>query len=80
VEVRWHLQEGRLRLSWQESGGPPARPPARRGFGSRVIEQTVQRQLGGRLERHWTATGLNCEIDIPHGPAALQPQAQVAAA
>ena len=62
----------RLHLSWKETGGPLiAGPPARRGFGSRVIEATVRDQLRGEVSFTWAPTGLACEIDIPlHGAAA----------
>lgn len=40
VEVRWAIETGgddRLALTWRERGGPPVAPPARKGFGSRLI-------------------------------------------
>jgi PAS domain S-box-containing protein len=56
----------RLRLRWEEAGGPPiAGPPRRRGFGSRVIEATVRDQLRGEVSFSWPPAGLVCEIDIP---------------
>ena len=49
-----------------EVGGPPlAGPPARRGFGSRVLEATLRDQLGGRVERRWVFVGLICDIELP---------------
>ena len=57
VELRWRAgrradEDGFLRLRWAEAGGPPlAGPPARRGFGTRVVEATVRGQLGGAVER-----------------------------
>jgi len=68
VAVAWRLAERRLWLTWRESGGPPAAEPTRRGFGSRVIEQTIQGQLGGTLARQWTAGGLVVELTVPHAP------------
>ncbi|MBK1660308.1 PAS domain S-box protein [Paracraurococcus ruber] len=57
---------GLLRIRWEESGGPPiSAPPARRGFGSRVIEATVRDQLGGEALRHWRPEGLACDITVP---------------
>ena len=56
----------RLRLRWEETGGPPlSGPPERRGFGSRVVEATVRDQLRGEVSCTWPPTGLVCEIDIP---------------
>ena len=51
---------------WAETGGPAlAGPPARRGFGSRVMESVVRGQLGGSLACSWEAPGLTCDIDLP---------------
>jgi two-component sensor histidine kinase len=79
VAIHWQVRDGWLWLRWQESGGPATLPPERRGFGLRIIEQTVQGQLHGRLERRWTAEGLVCEIEIPHGPMALRTAPPLAA-
>jgi hypothetical protein len=53
VSVSWRLEggpQGVLRLQWAEAGGPAVEgPPARRGFGSRVLDATVRRQLGGKV-------------------------------
>jgi two-component sensor histidine kinase len=71
VEVRWRAgrragEDGLLRLRWTETGGPPVlATPARRGFGSRVVEATVRGQLGGTVERRWERTGLVCEVAVP---------------
>jgi len=68
VAVSWRVDAdaGLLRLRWAETGGPPLKgPPARRGFGSRVIEATVRDQLGGCVERRWEPAGLVCEVAVP---------------
>ena len=51
VQVCWELVEtdgvpARLRIRWQETGGPPVTPPARKGFGSRMIERALQGHQG----------------------------------
>src|SRR5215831_5444407 len=39
VRVEWALAaNGRLVLRWTEVGGPPVKPPTRRGFGTNVLE------------------------------------------
>lgn len=68
VLLSWHRDEpeGVLRLRWAEEGGPAvAAPPARRGFGSRVIESSVRDQLGGSVRPHWGPDGLVCDIALP---------------
>ncbi|MDB5371902.1 MAG: hypothetical protein JWP04_544 [Belnapia sp.] len=68
LQVDWQLDAANrmLVLRWRETGGPAlAGLPRDRGFGSRVIEQTVQGQLGGRLQRRWLTNGLACDIEIP---------------
>ncbi len=71
VTVTWWLESGQsreLRLRWAESGGPHVDgPPTRRGFGSRVMEGTVQGQLGGVVSHRWEASGLVCEMAVPLG-------------
>lgn len=68
LTVRWRLdhEAGALRLSWEERGGPPApATPARQGFGSRVIEATIKRQLGGRYDRWVGEAGLRLDAVLP---------------
>jgi PAS domain S-box-containing protein len=64
--LSWQLEGERLRLLWEEVGGPPlAGPPARRGFGSRLVEATVRDQLGGQVRMDWNPSGLLCRIEAP---------------
>ncbi|MBV1796994.1 sensor histidine kinase [Siccirubricoccus sp. G192] len=68
VSVTWGFDPAgtALWLRWAESGGPPlAGPPARRGFGTRMLERTVRNQLGGSLEIGWVRSGLVCDIRAP---------------
>ena len=70
LEVSWAVRraEGgeRLALTWTERGGPaPPGPPTRRGFGSRLIERSVTRDLDGRLEADYGPEGLVWRMDIP---------------
>jgi PAS domain S-box-containing protein len=66
VQIDWQVKAGRLHLRWAETGGPaiPA-PPTRRGFGTRVLEGTVLRQLGGHLALEWRPHGLLCQLEFP---------------
>jgi two-component sensor histidine kinase len=66
VEVRWSIMDdGRLRLSWRERGGPKVRPPLRSGFGRRMIEGAVAHDLAGAATLTFAPDGVSCEIVIP---------------
>ena len=68
VSVRWHAQAdegGELLLVWQESGGPPVGPPARRGFGSALIEQALAAEFGGAIEIGFAPEGVVCTMRLP---------------
>ena len=56
----------RFILTWTETGGPPIDgPPAHTGFGSSLASLSVEGQLGGRLERIWSPSGLQVIADLP---------------
>src|SRR5262249_9107814 len=65
VEVAWRVAAGRMHLRWREHGGPPVHPPARRGFGLRVIEASFRQQRPGSVELGFAPSGLSCEVDLP---------------
>jgi two-component sensor histidine kinase len=64
VEIAWsRTADGRLSLRWIELGGPTVTPPTHRGFGTRVIENTIG-QLRGEVQFNWRDRGLACEIAL----------------
>jgi PAS domain S-box-containing protein len=63
VSISWTAEDGRLRLEWRESGGPPVEVPTRRGFGSRLIERGLEADLGGAAALHFEPSGLRCTIE-----------------
>ncbi|KQY97710.1 histidine kinase [Pseudolabrys sp. Root1462] len=69
VDITWQVeptaQGERLRLRWQESGGPPVTPPRRKGFGSRLIEGGLARDLDGEVRLDYDPAGLVCQITMP---------------
>lgn len=66
VRVEWYrAADGRLALCWTEEGGPPVSPPARRGFGTHVMEAMIRGQVGGDVRLDWRAEGLVCEVALP---------------
>ena len=66
VQVEWsRAADGRLVLRWVETGGPPVKPPKRKGFGTRVMHSMIQRHMNGEMRFDWHAEGLICEVAIP---------------
>jgi two-component sensor histidine kinase len=47
-----------LLLCWEETGGPKVKAPARRGFGSTVIEKFVASGPGSTSRLDWRREGL----------------------
>lgn len=67
IEIRWALTAASppaLVVRWVERGVRPVQPPARQGFGTRLIDQ-VTRELGATLEREWQPTGLSLKLEMP---------------
>jgi PAS domain S-box-containing protein len=68
IDIAWQVEptpHGRMRLRWQESGGPPVTLPGRKGFGSRVIEGGLARELDGEVHLDYEPPGVVCQIIMP---------------
>lgn len=69
LHVTWRFEdnvdEKVLRVLWTESGGPAVTAPTRVGFGTRLLENVIGGQLGGRVELRYLPEGLNVEIVAP---------------
>ena len=68
VEVSWTIDEEsqRLHLTWTERDGPPVQPPARRSFGTRMMESLGQ-QLNGQVQLSYDSSGFVYSLDVPLG-------------
>ena len=66
IRVSWSLdaEPGMLRLDWAETGFATS-PPAKRGFGSTIIERLVPMDTGGRVERRFDGEGHFVRFLIP---------------
>lgn len=76
VACRAEAEGRRAVLEWRESGGPPlAGPPTERGFGTRLLERALARDLGpgARVALDFAPEGLRATI-------AFAPQAALGAA
>ena len=69
VTLGWRIEEGGggpvLQLGWQERGGPPVKDPARRGFGSRLIERGLAGVPESRTRLAYEPDGVLCEVSLP---------------
>jgi two-component sensor histidine kinase len=67
VRIQWQFCEeaSKLRLIWQERGGPPVTPPVRSGFGRAMIETVVGKALEGDVSLSFPPKGVRCVIVIP---------------
>jgi two-component sensor histidine kinase len=67
--VGWSSQETasgpRLTMLWEENGGPPVSQPSRKGFGSRLIQDGLARELNGEVRLVYRPEGVVCTIDVP---------------
>jgi two-component sensor histidine kinase len=72
VRIAWSIDRSqvppRLELRWQEVGGPPVTEPARRGFGSRLIQRSLAQDLDGKVELNFARSGVICSVAAPLSP------------
>ena len=77
VECRAEPSAGQFVVSWREVGGPPVIPPNRKGFGSVIIERSLQHEIRGTTAVTFSPEGISCRIGIPmqyiRAPAAGAP-------
>ncbi len=69
VTLSWRLlpqEEGKaFELIWSETNGPAVEGPARRGFGSLVIERNLARSLDAEVDLSFAPAGVRCRVLIP---------------
>jgi two-component sensor histidine kinase len=69
VDLAWRIDEtaepARFRMSWREHGGPPVEPPARKGFGSRLIEMGLARPPAGEARLAFEPGGVTFDLAAP---------------
>jgi PAS domain S-box-containing protein len=76
VQVDWMVQEqgdeANLTIDWCELSGPTLEGQPNPGFGSRLLRQTITRELAGQLDLRFERAGVCCAIAIPLGSSAKQ--------
>ena len=75
VHLAWKALDGGFELTWTESGGPTGAPPARRGFGSTLLEDVTSRELNGRTSIDYRPAGVVARLQA--GAAAVAPRPEM---
>jgi two-component sensor histidine kinase len=69
VDVAWASDDpvapSFVEIDWRERGGPPVTAPTYRGFGSRLVEEGLARELRGHVELRFAPDGLRCHMRLP---------------
>jgi two-component sensor histidine kinase len=69
IDVSWKTEVSsavnQLRIRWRETGVTIEGEPARRGFGSDILERSIPHLLHGIFERTFHRDGIECVIVLP---------------
>jgi two-component sensor histidine kinase len=65
VSLGWTKKAGTIVFHWTESGGPPVVELGRRSLGSKLIEDALPRQMGGRGKLSFAEAGVEFEFVVP---------------
>jgi two-component sensor histidine kinase len=72
VRISWHDMppegdeaEPRMKLLWEESGGPPVKEPSRKGFGTTIIQRHAMAAFSGHVDVQFRREGLIWELIAP---------------
>jgi len=66
VSISWKFErvgDDRLTIIWEECGGPEVMPPARKGFGSTLVERLLAAELKGQTKFSYEKSGVICVIE-----------------
>jgi two-component sensor histidine kinase len=69
VDVSWGTQDSAFTMSWTERDGPPVSAPARRGFGTIVMEAMAARSVNGKVQLDYAPSGLIWRLTCPAADA-----------
>jgi PAS domain S-box-containing protein len=65
VDIGWRIDGDQFHLAWEESGGPEVTPPARKGFGSRLISGSFDPTDGTKAELLYEKRGVVWRFSAP---------------
>lgn len=65
VRLLWTVENGELKLSWTETGGPQLAGEPEVGFGSRLIQRSLDKVLGSSVSLEFPTGGVTAKISLP---------------
>ena len=71
LNISWEVAEREnapaVVLRWAERGGPAVEPPAREGFGTRMLGRVLSSQLGAKVTSEFPPEGFRVQLVFPTG-------------
>ncbi|MGH6664520.1 MAG: sensor histidine kinase [Pseudolabrys sp.] len=64
IDISWRESGDGIAVDWVERGGPAVSPPSRRSFGSNLIERSLD-GFGGLAKIEYAPAGVICRILLP---------------
>jgi two-component sensor histidine kinase len=67
VSARWKTSTvnggtRRVEFVWEEEGGPAVTPPTEAGFGTSLLQRSVEHELDGEARLSYPETGFVCQF------------------
>jgi PAS domain S-box-containing protein len=70
IGISWTIESGpepRVEMCWKESGGPPVQEPEDTGFGTQLIQRSLDKVLGSQVRLAFPRAGVEARIAFPLG-------------
>ncbi|MFN3524651.1 MAG: hypothetical protein ACK4YU_01065, partial [Paracoccus sp. (in: a-proteobacteria)] len=65
LDISGSIKGPHVEICWTEQGGPPLdTAPKMAGYGSTLVEQTIEGQLGGSVGYDWSDSGAVIKLTI----------------
>jgi two-component sensor histidine kinase len=69
VVISWEINSSdlgpQIDVVWREQDGPRISKPRRKGFGSRLLQQSASASLGAEIKLEFPPAGVECRIHLP---------------
>jgi two-component sensor histidine kinase len=61
LQVSWSVSDGRINITWDETGGPPVETIGKPGFGTKLLKSALT-PFDGKTEISFLRTGIHCTM------------------